>query len=41
MKKFQYWIKNSGYEMTKRGQFKKGEIEFTIDELAEIFTNQF
>jgi len=35
------WVKNSGYKLTNMGYFRKGNVEFTIDELAEIFLNEF
>lgn len=37
---FHKWVKDSGYIITNRGNFRKGSIEFTIDELAEIFSKQ-
>lgn len=37
MTAFQMWVKNSGYELTERFRYQKGNIEFTIDELAEIY----
>jgi len=40
MKEFQIWLTKSGYVLTERGQYRKGNLVLSLDELAEIYNNQ-
>lgn len=40
MNEFQTWLTQNGYEITERGQYRKGNLVMSLDELAEIFVSQ-